>query len=461
MVLEPSGGRRIVSLDAEVVQRIAAGEVIQRPVSAIKELLDNALDAGAYCLSSLALCLQGAPPLKELWLLTGATQIAITVKDGGKKLLTFQDNGVGIQARLTHDGTVPRGPPVPRSCTSNLGPCRQTICRCCANGMLPPSSVPLRIWTACQPWVSEGRPWHPSPLWRTSRWSPRRHMRLPAPRPHTSAGAVRQQLLARVIRHMLSAILCMQEHCDGASRSSVLCSAAGHDVCDRGPVLQHGPAQQGVRQLCYRQCSRVCCGLQCSWDSQCRALAARPMSMHAFWTLLGVMLLRGLTSASLARSRWVQEAEVGAGIGMESAVSCGVGLSGTLSLVPGFGELAVLARSRWKSCDLLTFTCSILTRAQGERRSDLHTAAGASTKENIRLLFCWTAVLALWAVSSRLSCRVLLCRAVHGAAVAHSLLPLSVSAGTDSAPAAAAPQGPCFSAKVGPSLRRSSPCHIL
>lgn len=63
---------RIRMLDPDVVNRIAAGEVIQRPCNAIKELIENCIDAKS-------------------------TSIQIQIKEGGLKYISVNDNGTGIR----------------------------------------------------------------------------------------------------------------------------------------------------------------------------------------------------------------------------------------------------------------------------------------------------------------------------------------------------------------------------
>ena len=75
---------RIKKLDETVINRIAAGEVVQRPCAAIKEMIENSLVKDMLHLPIYS--------LKD----AGSTLISVTVKSGGMQLIQITDNGHGL-----------------------------------------------------------------------------------------------------------------------------------------------------------------------------------------------------------------------------------------------------------------------------------------------------------------------------------------------------------------------------
>ena len=82
---------KIIQLSPHIANLIAAGEVVERPASVVKELLENAVDAGA-------------------------TNVIAEIRDGGMTFLRVTDNGCGMApedaktAFLRHTATVVRDP---------------------------------------------------------------------------------------------------------------------------------------------------------------------------------------------------------------------------------------------------------------------------------------------------------------------------------------------------------------
>ena len=73
--------QNITKIDTELISKIAAGEVVERPLNIVKELIENSIDASS-------------------------TEITVTIEKGGIESISVKDNGFGIdstQVKLAFD----------------------------------------------------------------------------------------------------------------------------------------------------------------------------------------------------------------------------------------------------------------------------------------------------------------------------------------------------------------------
>ena len=103
---------KIIQLSPHIANLIAAGEVVERPASVVKELLENAVDAGS-------------------------SKVTIEIRDGGMTFLRVTDNGCGMAPEDA----------------------RTAFC-----ATQPPSCARRKIWPPSAPWDSGEKPWLPLPL---------------------------------------------------------------------------------------------------------------------------------------------------------------------------------------------------------------------------------------------------------------------------------------------------------
>ena len=126
---------KINVLSFEVANLIAAGEVVDRPASAIKEMMENAIDAGA-------------------------SRITVEIQNGGVTFMRVSDNGHGMPPE-----DLPMA--IRRHATSKISEVRHLLqlrrCRACASCPKRPTLRWARRWTciAVRSWIlwSAAVPW--------------------------------------------------------------------------------------------------------------------------------------------------------------------------------------------------------------------------------------------------------------------------------------------------------------